>query len=200
MKYSCLLAFLTAVFMLAAPATAQPIVDNWYATVDYDGFLVGGGGSGFNNGAWYEYPSGWLNQWFYDHPFAEDRWKEVHVEFDAYYLDDMQDTYLEVAVNWSTPEWSLLGFGDTTPPTPAYPEAEYIERWTMLETDFFLGGPYEHFSFDYTIPDYNPEWVSIDVYGWNFEIINGVITHECIPEPSTVCLLALGGLALLRRR
>ena len=203
MKYSCPLAILAVLFWVAGPATAQPIVDDWFITADYDGFLVGGGGSGFNNGMWYEYPSGWLNQWFYDHPFDSTRWKEVHVEFDAYYLDDLQDTYLEVAVNWSTPEWSLLGFGDTLPPTPAYNEELYIERATRLSTDFFfppMGQNFEHFEFDYVIPDYNPEWVSIDVSGWNFEIVNGVIIHECLPEPSTICLLAFGGLTLLRRR
>jgi hypothetical protein len=57
-----------------------------------------------------------------------------------------------------------------------------------------------------TISDYNPEWVSIDVLTSgglpNIEAVSvfGSITHECVPEPATLSLLALGGLALIRRR
>ena len=72
------------------------------------------------------------------------------------------------------------------------------------------------------IPDYNPEWVSIDVrvYAWEeiempgplpedppmFEWvpmqvnIDGDIWHECVPEPATLALMLFGGLALLRCR
>lgn len=203
MKCVSMLMGLTLLAFIVAPATAQPITDAYYVTVDYDMYLVAGGGSGYNGGTWYEYPSGWWNEWFYDHPFDPNRWKEIHIEFDAYYMDDAYDAWLEFAVNWSTPAWSDLGYGDTLPPTPDFDETLYIERFTLLETEWFLPGTgqdYEHFVFDYVVPDYNPEWVSIDVWGWNFEIVNGIIVHECVPEPGALSLLALGGLALLRRR
>ena len=198
-----LLSLLVAGLLAPAAALAEPITDTFYVTVNYDEELIAGGGSGFNNGYWYEYPSGWWNEWFYDHPFDPLRWKEIHVEFDAYYVDDMQDAWLEFAINWSAPEWSALGYGDTLPPTPDFDETLYILRDTRLETSWFLpetGQDYEHFEFDYIIPDYNPEWVSIDVWGWNFDIVNGVIIHECVPEPASLALLAVGGLVALGRR
>lgn len=35
----------------------------------------------------------------------------------------------------------------------------------------------------------------------NYEVsVSGEIWHECVPEPATMSMLALGGLALLRRR
>ena len=38
----------------------------------------------------------------------------------------------------------------------------------------------QHFSMDYTIYSYNPEWVSIDVMGCNFVITNGLLNHDCV--------------------
>ena len=194
-----LLAFIVVVG-LTASVSAQPITDYFDATFDYAGGLVSGGGSGYNGGHWYQYPSGWWNQWFYDHPYDPDRWKEIHIEFDAAPLDPSLDLYLEFAVNWSTPEWSALGYGDTLPPTPEFDENLYIERDTLLETDFFFEPYPEHFVFDYIIPYYNPEWVSIDIRGWNFVITNGVIIHDCVPAPGALALLGLAGLVRRRRR
>jgi uncharacterized repeat protein (TIGR01451 family) len=47
-----------------------------------------------------------------------------------------------------------------------------------LQSEFFDEGHYEFPIF--RIPDYNPEWVSIDVRGYNFIIDNGIITHRCL--------------------
>jgi hypothetical protein len=196
---------LAVAFGLSAAATAQPIEDQFFVSLDPSGNLLGGGGSGFNNGAWYYYPdTGWYNQWFYDHPFDPDRWKTIHIEFDAAPLNPGDpDLFLELAVNWSTPEWSGLGFGDSLPPVPGAPgfdEPLHIERFTLLETSFFFEPYPEHFEFDYVIPDYNPEWVSIDVYGWNVEIINGIIIHDCIPAPGALALLGVAGMLGASRR
>ena len=46
--------------------------------------------------------------------------------------------------------------------------------------------------------DYNPEWISIDLAGYNFLVSGpnepGSIEHEClaIPEPATLALAGLG--------
>jgi len=204
MRMTLLGGFVVLLAIATAPAAAQPIVDNFFVTVNWDEELVTGGGSGYNGGEWYYYPQTyWWNEWFYDHPYDPNRWKQIHIEFDAAPWDPGQDLWLDFAVNWSTPAWNLVPGHETTPPIPGYPgfiESLHIERWTFISTEFFFEPYPEHFVFDYVIPDYNPEWVSIDVSGWNFVITNGVIEHECIPEPTVLSLLAVGGLVLLRRR
>ncbi len=165
---------------VASNVTAQ-IVDNFYISVDASGAIVVGGGSGYNEGLWYEYDSGWINEWFYDHPFDYSRGKIIHIEYDAVMLTAGAPSYLVFAVNWSTPEWSALGHGTAFPPIPGAPgfiESEHIERVTLFADTLWINPM--HYIFDYVIEEYNPEWVSIDVMGENFEIINGVITHDCV--------------------
>ena len=53
----------------------------------------------------------------------------------------------------------------------------------------------------FVIPDFNPEWVSIDVrmldpIGDTPVFVQGVISHECVPEPSTFVLAGMGLLGL----
>ncbi|MBN2069906.1 MAG: hypothetical protein JW814_00500 [Candidatus Krumholzibacteriota bacterium] len=164
--------------MLAAvPAAAQKVTDNFYVTVG-SGIVLNGGGSGYDDGHWYVYPSNWINQWFYDHPFDNTRGKLIQIDFDWVALDPACTTDITVAVNWSTPEYSALGLGDTEPPLPGCDEELYIIRENILD---FCGiqATVEHVKFYYVIYDYNPEWVSIDIMGCNFVITNGVIVHEC---------------------
>jgi hypothetical protein len=164
--------------LASAPVCAQGITDNFYITVGA-GNVIAGGGSGFGDGEWYVYPSMWINQWFYDHPFDPARSKIIHVEFDWVAYDPACPVNLTVALNWSTPDWSALGYGDTEPPLPGVDEELYIHRGQML----YECGDFpqtQHFATDFIIYCYNPEWVSIDVRGCNFIITNGVLVHECV--------------------
>ncbi len=181
MKKSAIFIALGLLLTLSAPVMSQQITDNFYVTIG-SGTVLDGGGSGFNGGEWYVYPSMWINQWFYDHLFDDTRGKIIHVEFDWISVDPACSVDIEVAINWSTPAWSDLGYGNTLPPIPGElpggVEETYIERLTVLD----VCGTYnelQHFEYDYVITDYNPEWVSIDVRGCNFEITNGVLVHEC---------------------
>ena len=99
---------------------------------------------------WYVYPSMWINQWFYDHPFDPLRGKIIHVEFDWTALDPLCPTNMTVAINWSTGAWSALGYGTSQPPLPGVDEGLYIGRETVL----YQCGNFpqtQHFSMDYTI-------------------------------------------------
>jgi hypothetical protein len=185
-KLSFIICFLIAIFVVA-DLQAEPIEDTFFISVDTSGEVVGGGGSGFNGGMWYLYPSGWINEWFYDHPFDPERGKIIHIEFDVVALDPGVNSLLYFAVNWSTPEWSGLGYGETTPPTPDLvgpDESLYIMRETLLNI-CPVPGEITHYVFDFTVWDYNPEWVSIDVDGENFEILNGFISHDCVVDTET---------------
>ncbi len=161
----------------------------------------GGSGDGVPR-YWYIYPSGWINVWFYDDPFDDARYKEISVVVDLYrYTEEVIPSTVTIAVNWSGPDWSLIGNpvgADRVPPIEEEDDIPaYISRHTFYEeVDVILpayGETGVRLTFDWTIPDYNPEWVSIDVMGVNF-LIDGWadetypelgIYHECIGVEDT---------------
>ena len=206
MRISRILIAVAATVLLPALALAE--TDSFDITLGADGGMVSGSSTGYPGGLgeWYLYPSGWWNTWFYNQPFKPHPWyKEVTANWTVSLVDPTHPGQIEFVINWATDIWS--GMGLQRPPLPQdFPgpelEPEMIGRDLKLDceipaecapTDFECG--------PYVLPvDYNPEWVSIDVRGTNV-MITGQITHECIPEPATVALLALGGgVALLRRR
>lgn len=177
MKKFAIALMLGLLLLGTVPATAQQVIDDFFVTVG-SGIVIEGGGSGFENGTWYVYPSNWINQWFYDHPYDEARGKIVHIEFDWVAMDPTCTVDIAVALNYTNGEWSALGHGDALPPLPGENEELYIEREIILDVcDMFP--EVQHVVWDFIIWDYNPEWVSIDVMGCNFIITNGVIIHEC---------------------
>jgi len=99
--------------------------------------------------------------------------KEIFTSFYLRKYDPQSPSYVEVAVNWATDLWP----SDSPPPLPPddYP---YIGREIIFigEEPFVEG----QFDFFYEILEYNPEWVSIDVRGYNFIIENGWIEHTCL--------------------
>ena len=71
----------------------------------------------------------------------------------------------------------------------------YIGRYIF---DYYNDDVYDLW-YEFDLVGYNPEWISIDIWGQDFWI-TGEIWHQCIPEPAGLSLLALGGLALFRCR
>ncbi len=177
MKRFAILSVLIMLLVCSVPAMAQEKTDNFYVTVGA-AVVLEGGGTGYNDGEWYVYPSMWINQWFYDHPLDFTRGKIVHIEFDWTAYDPGCTSDITVALNWSTPEYSYIPGAGTVPPLPGVDEALYIVRVPFVDECGVFPGV-EHVEFDYVIYDYNPEWVSIDIMGCNFIITNGVIVHEC---------------------
>jgi len=163
------------------PADGDAILNPFYVVVDGFGNVIDGAGGDAYGLGWYFYPmEDWWNIWFYDHPFTYDRYKTVHIEIDAFPFEPGA-SFIELAVNWSTDLWSLdQPVGDSAPPLPGEDEFLYIGRHTLLASDVIQG----HYVFDYTIPDYNPEWVSIDIRGFNFIIPEGFIEHTCVGQQS----------------
>ena len=158
----------------------EPTVNTFWVTLNPDGTFGGGGGTGFWGEGWYFYPqSEWYNIWFYDHPLNYDRAKEIVYTFAITKVDPEEDSYVEFAANWSTDLWSIEGNppGDRRPPLPSDPGADsYIGR------EIILAGPNLEGSRElrFVVRDYNPEWVSVDVRGYNVEIGKGVIYHSCV--------------------
>jgi hypothetical protein len=163
--------------------------DHYSIEVNQYGQLLYHGGSGYR-GRWYYYENtDWWNIWFYDHPYSKDRYTVVNITFDVTKFSPTDAASVEVAINWATPEWSLEGnppgYARRPPITPLSGEEEdlYIGRNQLLfmDNESFTPGTY---SFPFTFPDFNPEWISIDVRGYNFRIgVSEAGTTEHISFP-----------------
>jgi hypothetical protein len=152
--------------------------DCFSVQVDEQG-VAQGGGSGYNNGQWYYYTNtDWSNQWFYDDPFDLARMKIIDVFLEIQPLDPCQPSQVTIAYNWSTPLW-LDPNEPPLPPLTPVEESLYIERSIFFEDDLSVWPQFVEDHFE--IWEYNPEWISIDVNGYNYEIIGGCIDHACIP-------------------
>ena len=211
-KFVALWAVIAVVMLVAVvPARAEVLTyhDQFNIELGPSGEVVNGGGSGFDGdgdliGDWYTYPTGWINQWFYNGPFDPFRWKRI---WGTINVDPTAPEYgVDIVINWATPEWQDPPPPEEPPVCPPLPcdiqdideELMYIGRMQLTDFEYFEPGS-EPFDFYEEILEYNPEWISIDVMGYNVAII-GEIYHECVPEPATLSLLALGGLAVLARR
>jgi hypothetical protein len=163
----------------------------FHVEVDEGGTVVTGGGQRAWNNTWYFYEDdepGWWNIWFYDHPFAEDRWKEIFVDGSIRTLVAGVPGYAEIAVNWSTPAWSQYGNPPGVPRRPPLPEdvASPMIPGSFLDRYIIWQGPVTAIPADlgelgHDIPDFNPEWVSIDIRGENF-VLDGLINHACVGD------------------
>jgi hypothetical protein len=154
-----------------------------------NGKFVEGGGHGYNNGTWYNYPqTGWYRQWYYNEPYSTDR--EGYLKYEVYIkaIDPTRLTYAEVNFNWTTPEWSKLGLN--RPPLPgdaatADKEAKYMASRRVYLVDGWYIGTVEPI-YSHIIKEYNPEWISIDVRGSNAYLFRGAM-HECRAKPGACC-------------
>lgn len=203
-KLAVLFAFIAVIMLFAVmPARAETFNDCYDIELGPNGEMLVGGGTGYENGTWYLYETGWINEWFFNGPFDPERYK--HIEGCVQINPIGVDYAVDFVINWATPEWHLDRPGWPAPPLPwdFPPEMEelYIGRELIYSFDSTAGLvlPGDPLVFAFDIMSFNPEWISIDVMGYNVAI-TGSIMHQCLPEPATMSLLALGGLAVLARR
>lgn len=197
---------LLVVACAAAGAEAAPTTENFQVILDGQNHVMDGSGSGWDGGAWIYYPNtGWWNQWFYDDPPDPLRWKYIDYNILADQVQwDPTDTIIDIVINWSTLSYPANPLSPPIPPLDPAEEALFIERSYVVYSGSTDG--YNGWSGRVVIPDYNPEWVSLDIRTrggpLNVEtvVVFGSITHECLPEPATLSVLALGGLGVLLRR
>ena len=118
MKKLMVIAVVMLAVCLSLKAAAVPgVVQVGHFDCAFDasgGFSGGGDGYIWPGGVWQYYDQGpgdpWWNQWWYNDPF---QWtgKDVRLQFDY-----AGSGWFSVTINWSTPEWSVLGLD--RPPNP----------------------------------------------------------------------------------
>lgn len=187
-----------AVLLCATVAARDDIEDPgsfagaWYRIVfDSSGNYVRGDGHGYGNGTWYHYPqTGWWRQWYYNEPFSTTR--QGYLEYQVYIKPAQPGlpSSAEIRFNWSTPQWS--GLRTSRPPLPgdapsAGAEAKYMQSKSLFSIDNAYIGTVEPIA-TWTISEYNPEWVSIDIRGRNVYIYRGAF-HACTAKdtPTGAC-------------
>ncbi len=204
-----------ALVFAAGQTSADTYLDTFsFEWTDHDDWS--GEGSGYNDGEWYLYPNtSWINQWFYDGNFRPEFRKEVWISFNAFDAsgDAWTDSALlpfQLVVNWTTDVWSNDPDTGPGPPLPGdltsrEQEYEWIGRsiGPLPPSTIEPASPTSSYQWavHYVIPDYNPEWVSIDIRPFDpgtglepFQI-DGEIEHTCIPEPTST--VSLTGLAVM---
>ncbi|MBN1257132.1 MAG: PEP-CTERM sorting domain-containing protein, partial [Planctomycetes bacterium] len=189
---------------ISISANGLQYYDTFNVQLGPDGSVLSGGGTGYGEGEWYLYPENQMNtQWFYNGPFDPERWKRV---WGNVCIDPTDPDYLiEFGINWATPCWdpNQDPTGASAPPLPedivGVPQSVLIQYQQLFVFDSSNPAPGVPINFYFEILDFNPEWISVDVYGYNVAIA-GEIWHECVPEPASLLLLAAGGMGMLLRR
>ncbi|MBM3131878.1 MAG: hypothetical protein FJZ95_02445 [Chloroflexi bacterium] len=177
---------------IVAPIASANMASFTVSVYDYN--QVVGSGDGFDDGRWFEYPQpgqpSWWNQWWYDDPFRPTG-KSIDIGFHYEPIDPSKPSSVQVTINWSTPGW----VDQPTPPLPGmgYDPEIYIERLTDYGIFWEFTGEGD-FTYAGLLPiPYNPEWVSVDVRGYNMSIVGGTLEHICIvPEVATIALVSVG--------
>ncbi|MCF8365442.1 MAG: HYR domain-containing protein, partial [Bacteroidales bacterium] len=174
--------------------------DNAFLSMDEEGVPESWEGTGFSNSEWFYYPNfNWWNVWFYDHPLALERRKFLGGIFSIMPRDPSQPSSVEVIVGWSTPQWPTWnGFPENAaPPLPGDVldpalEEQMIERSeTLFQMEGFIDEtqnvtiPSDYLNNLTGLYNFNPEWIFIDVRGYNF-MIYGELDHICF-KPWPTC-------------
>jgi hypothetical protein len=206
----------------SAGQIGEPKTGYFWATLEGDAAhwnelnISESGGDGYHNsGPWYSYPSNtpqsdpwgnsnpvpsWHNQWWYDDPFDPLRWKEVTINFVGALNDPTMPGGGHIVINWSTENWT----SEVAPPMTNEDPVTLLPLIGRTEvTEFWLDQPGTYqYSNTFDLRDfgvnYNPVWISVDIAGYNMKLSDntnpGSIIHTCVPEPSTLLLLLMGGI------
>ena len=168
--------FNTAAF--TQPQFLNPKVDKFWVATDPNGNLIPDPGisGGFSptpdpgeNLQWlyyYQTSPPWYNIWFYNDPVDPNRMKRIMMGF--YIRSFIPDLPVEFryVVNWSTQDWNF-----TIYPQPS--DENHIIRSEWIGDPIILPPtppPGIWYNLMIEIPDFNPQWVSVDIYGENIWI------------------------------
>ena len=174
-----------------------PRYNEFNATINADGTWGGGSGTNAYGDGWYYYvpvevgDNPWWNIWFYDNPFNYENNKVAQIHGFVWPVVGGEPSQIIIAVNWSTDVWSLEGTSGQ-PPLPGVNQALMIGRQIIWQFNGIIEGGEMPFTEIWEFLDYNPEWISIDIWGFNFGL-SGAITHECVTTSLDLAFVITGG-------
>lgn len=205
MRYLSLLANLS-LLAVSRPSTAAAPIARLNSIVTPAGLMIEEGGTGHNNGWWYNDRDGQVwGQWFSnsapDANIAPDR---LISPIDIHPMNAGLPSYIEIIYGSSHDEWSDRE-GNRMALTEAMQNYADWDMVHLLDNDRVLPGKLPGDSW-HTLDDMStltlnnvPEWIAIQIDGYTL-IISGEIRmeHRPIPEPTSIGLL-LGYDVLLPR-
>jgi hypothetical protein len=181
-------AYVAAFVLLACLSPAWGQDDNevpsefpgvWYKIlIDGSGNYIEGDGDG--NG-WYYYPdSNVYRMWFYNGPYDPERKAYLNYHVYTKAVDPKKATYVVARFGWTTAQWSDLKLG--YPPGPddmptVNEEGAYMSQARVYSVEGVVTGSAETIR-SYTVEEYNPEWICIEIEARNAYIYRGAF-HEC---------------------
>ena len=126
-----------------------------------------------------------MEYWWWNADYDDTRWKEINVVLTITPVAPGPST-ADIVVNYSTDLWAAQPGSDVNPPLPSLTpqeETDYIVR--VMDPVVWSGAvaQVEEVTVRIVVPDYNPQWVSLDVRGTYVTIV-GTMHHKCIPKPA----------------
>lgn len=175
----------TLITLLAGWGSVRAAEDQFSVDIERSGVLSRGAGTGFEDGSWYYYPrTGQLVQWFFNGALDRDRKKVVEVDLTVRLRSLIAGGSIEVSLNWTNTTWPER---QEAPPLPdtwdTGTEQQYIEQRILFPRTDVRETTVMNTSVE--IPDYCPQWVSIDIRGENISV-EGEIRHDCVPKDGQV--------------
>jgi len=180
-------AAVTLITLVAGWGLDSAAEERFMVDIGRHGKVISGDGTGFDDGAWYYYPStGQWVQWFYDGDLDLNSKKIVEVDLTVRVLEPLVGKVgtFEASVNWTRATWPEE---QSSPPLPdserPWLAAQYIQETVLVPRTSVLGPMTVHASVE--IPEFCPQWVSLDIRGQNITV-EGWVRHGCVPKINPV--------------
>jgi hypothetical protein len=165
--------------------TADVNADNTYdanVTDSNDPCGVTGDTNGFGS-QWYYYPeSQWWNIWLDNGRYDPHRKKDILILLWVKKRNALNPAVARFLSGGATVEWMADPNGSIRPPLPSdTPSLELEERYIDRTADpcvFVPTATWQLVVIRITLP-WNPRWVFLDIRGYNYDIMGGIIIHRC---------------------
>jgi hypothetical protein len=168
--------------------TADVNADNTYdANVNDAGVVIAGSSNGYTDSntayGWYYYPaSQWWNIWLDNGRYDPHRKKDIVILLWVKKRNAGNPASATFLAGGATVEWMATPDGRIRPPLPGdTPSLELEDRYINRTADPCVFVPTATWQLVYIhiVLPWNPRWVFLDIRGYNYDIMGGIIIHRC---------------------